>query len=145
MSKHPPKAFAERHRARRRALQALYQWQLNHGSAASIVAQFEEEQDMSIADGEYFRELVQGVIRELDTLDAELSPLLDRALEHVDQIERATLRLATFELKHRIDVPCKVVLNEAVELAKDFGATGGQAYVNGVLDKLARKLRAAEM
>jgi len=145
MSKHPSKPFAERHRARRRALQAMYQWQINALTASKIVAQFEEEQDMSIADGEYFRELVEGTIAHVEALDAALIPFLDRPLPHVDAIERAVLRLAAFELIHRTDVPFRVVINEAVELARDFGAQGGHSFVNGVVDKLANQVRRGEL
>ena len=144
MSKHPPKPFAERGRARKRALQALYQWQITHQPASVIVAQFEEEQDMAIADREYFRALVEGTARNAEDIDQRLATVVDRALEHVDAIERAVLRLACYELLHRPDVPYKVVINEAVELARDFGAVGGHSYVNGVVDKLAHILRPAE-
>jgi transcription antitermination protein NusB len=138
-------ANAERARARRRALQALYQWQLGGGSMRDIIGQFNEEQDMAIADGEFFADLLLGVERELETLDAAITPLADRPVAEIDPIERATLRLAAYELRHRLDVPCRVVINEAVELAKDFGAVGGHGYVNAVLDKLARSERQAEM
>lgn len=138
-------ANAERARARRRALQALYQWQLGGGSMRDIIGQFNEEQDMAIADGEFFADLLLGVERELEALDAAIAPLADRPVAEIDPIERATLRLAAYELRHRLDVPCRVVINEAVELAKDFGAVGGHGYVNAVLDKLARSERQAEM
>jgi transcription antitermination protein NusB len=145
---HPRKTggqFAERARARKRALQALYQWQITGQSAEIIARQFFEEQDMSIADSEYFRELLLGVEREAPALDEALQPLLDRPLAHVDAIERAVLRLAAYELKNRLDVPYRVVLNEAIDLAKDFGAEGGHTYVNGVLDKVSALWRAAEL
>ncbi len=138
-------ANAERARARRRALQALYQWQLGGGSMRDIIGQFNEEQDMAIADGEFFADLLMGVERELEALDAAIAPLADRPVAEIDPIERAALRLAAYELRHRLDVPCRVVINEAVELAKDFGAVGGHGYVNAVLDKLARSERQAEM
>lgn len=138
-------ANAERARARRRALQALYQWQLGGGSMRDIIGQFNEEQDMAIADSEFFADLLLGVERELEALDAAIAPLADRPVAEIDPIERATLRLAAYELRHRLDVPCRVVINEAVELAKDFGAVGGHGYVNAVLDKLARSERQAEM
>lgn len=138
-------ANAERARARRRALQALYQWQLGGGSMRDIIGQFNEEQDMAIADGEFFADLLLGVERELEALDAAIAPLADRPVAEIDPIERAALRLAAYELRHRLDVPCRVVINEAVELAKDFGAVGGHGYVNAVLDKLARSERQAEM
>jgi N utilization substance protein B len=146
MSKHPPKRpFAERARARKRGLQAIYQWQITGQPASVIIAQFEEEQDMAIADREYFRALVSGVSGDVEALDNELVKVADRPLEHVDAIERAVLRLACFELRMRPDVPYKVVINEAVELARDFGAVGGQSYVNGVVDRLARLLRPLEV
>lgn len=137
--------FAERARSRRRALQALYQWQITGQSAGTIATQFFEEQDMSIADDDYFRDLLGGVEREREALDAGLEPLLDRPLEQVDPIERAVLRLAAYELKSRLDVPYRVVINEAIDLAKDFGAEGGHSYVNGVLDKAIALWRPVEL
>ncbi len=136
--------YAPRARARRRALQGIYQWQLNDQPMRSILAQFDEEQDMAIVDREYFEDLLLGVEKHLTEIDAGLAQFIDRPLQQVDPIERASLRLAGFELKHRPDVPFKVILNEAVELARDFGAEGGASYVNGVLDKLAGRWRAAE-
>lgn len=141
----PTRPFPERARARRRALQALYQWQIGGGPMRRIIEQFNEEQDMAIVDGGYFVELLNGVETHLEALDAALAPCLDRRLDEVDVIERATLRLAAFELLHRLDIPYRVVINEAVELAKDFGAEGGHSYVNGVLDRLARNTRSAEV
>ena len=141
----PTRPFPERARARRRALQALYQWQIGGGPMHRIISQFNEEQDMAIADGAYFSELLLGVEAHLDELDGAIAPFVDRRIDEIDAIERAALRLGTFELMHRLDVPYRVVLNEAVELAKDFGAEGGHTYVNGVLDKLARKVRSTEL
>ncbi|MFO1493613.1 MAG: transcription antitermination factor NusB [Lysobacterales bacterium] len=141
----PTRPFPERARARRRALQALYQWQIGGGPMRRIIEQFNEEQDMAIVDGGYFVDLLNGVETHLEALDAALAPCLDRRLDEVDVIERATLRLAAFELLHRLDIPYRVVINEAVELAKDFGAEGGHSYVNGVLDRLARNTRSAEV
>ena len=140
----PTKPFPERARARRRALQALYQWQIGGGPMGRIIEQFNEEQDMAIADGAYFSELLLGVEEHLAAIDATILPFVDRGIEEIDAIERATLRLATFELLHRLDVPYRVVLNEAIDLAKDFGAEGGHTYVNGVLDRIARGARQAE-
>jgi transcription antitermination protein NusB len=121
---HPRKVgtqFAERARARKRALQALYQWQLTDQTAETIVRQFNEEQDMSIADSDYFKDLVLGVEREQAEIDQVLQPFLDRPIAQVDPIERAVLRLA-----------------------KDFGTEGGHTYVNGVLDKAIPLWRAVE-
>lgn len=145
MSKHPSGIdLAARSRARRRALQAIYAWQISGSPVRSVIEQFRHEQDMQVADLEYFEDLVHGVEAHRAELDAALAPFLDRGVEQVDPIERATLRLGAYELKHRPDVPYRVVLNEAVELAKRFGAEHGHSYVNGVLDKLAREWRAAE-
>jgi N utilization substance protein B len=110
-----------------------------------IIAQFNEEQDMAIVDNAYFAELLLGVESHLEALDAALDPCLDRRLNEVDAIERAALRLAAYELTHRLDIPYRVVLNEAVELAKDFGGEGGHTYVNAVLDRFARNQRGAEV
>ncbi|HET6914210.1 MAG TPA: transcription antitermination factor NusB [Rhodanobacteraceae bacterium] len=145
MSKHPSGIdLAARSRARRRALQAIYAWQMSGSGVRAIIEQFRHEQDMQVADLEYFEDLVRGVDAHRAELDAGLAPFLDRDIEQVDPIERATLRLGAYELKHRPDVPYRVVLNEAIELAKRFGAEHGHTYVNGVLDKLAREWREAE-
>ncbi|MBX3701122.1 MAG: transcription antitermination factor NusB [Dokdonella sp.] len=135
---------AARSRARRRALQAVYAWQMSGNRIEGIVEQFRSEQDMQIADLPYFEELVRGVARSQAELDALLLPLLDREVARVDPIERAALRIAAYELRERIDVPYRVVINEAVEATKRFGAEHGHTYVNGVLDRLAASLRAAE-
>ncbi|HEU4858007.1 MAG TPA: transcription antitermination factor NusB [Rhodanobacteraceae bacterium] len=135
---------AARTRARRRAVQALYAWELGGNAMHKVIEDFRSEQDMQIADLEYFEDLLRGVEAHCKELDAGLTPFLDRDIERVDPIERAVLRLAAYELRHRLDVPYRVVLNEAVEVTKRFGADQGHTYVNGVLDKLARQWRAAE-
>ena len=136
--------LAARSRARRRALQAVYAWQVSGTPMPSVVTQFEHEQEMEIADVEYFRNLVEGVESKLDELDAKLQPYLDRPVAQVDPIERAILRLATYELLHRTDVPYRVVINEAIEVSKRFGAEFGHTYINGVLDQAAAAWRGAE-
>jgi len=136
--------LAARSRARRRALQAVYAWQLSNNRIDGVIDQFRNEQDMQIADLEYFEDLVRGVEREHVELDAGFMPFLDREVERVDPIERAVLRIAAYELRHRIDVPYRVVINEAVETTKRFGSEHGHTYVNGVLDKLAGAWRSAE-
>jgi transcription antitermination protein NusB len=133
-----------RTRARRRALQAIYAWQMSGANARDIVAQFAHEQAREIADLAYFEDLVHGVGQYVDDLDGALAPHLDRRIDEVDPIERAGLRIAAYELKYRIDVPYRVVLNEAVESVKRFGSEHGHTYVNGVLDRLAAELRAIE-
>lgn len=141
----PTRPFPERARARRRALQALYQWQIGGGSMRRIIEQFGEEQDMAIVDNDYFADLLLGVERELEAIDLAISAHADRTVAEIDPIERGALRLACYELLHRPDVPYRVVINEAVELAKDFGAEGGHGYVNGVLDGVAKGARQAEV
>jgi len=133
-----------RSRARRRAAQALYAWQVGGNPMREVIEEFRHEQDMEIADLDYFEDLLRGVEKHCAELDAGLVPWLDRDMAQVDPIERAVLRLAAYELRHRPDVPYRVVLNEAVEVAKRFGAEHGHTYVNGVLDKAAREWRAAE-
>ncbi len=135
---------AARSRARRRALQAIYAWQLSGNRIDGVIDQFRHEQDMQIADLEYFEDIVRGVARSHAELDAAIAPFLDREAERVDPIERAMLRIAAWELRERLDVPYRVVINEAVETTKRFGSEHGHTYVNGVLDKLAGIWRSAE-
>ena len=134
-----------RKKARAAALQALYQWQLTAQPAQDIERLFLSDDNLAGADGEYFRELVQGVPAHRDELDAKLAPHVDRKLDEVDPIERAILRIGAYECAYRPEIPYRVVLNEAIELAKRFGAEQGHRYVNAVLDKLAAQLRAAEI
>ncbi|MCK4742688.1 MAG: transcription antitermination factor NusB [Sulfuriflexus sp.] len=134
-----------RTKARRNVVQALYQWQLSGGNLADIQAQFLSEYDMKKVDVEYFKELFRQVPLHLHELDDHLLPFLDRPVDEVDPVERAVLRLATYELEFCLDVPYRVVINESVELAKRFGAEHGHKYVNGVVDQVAKKLRAVEM
>lgn len=136
--------LAARSRARRRALQALYAWQLSGSPIAAVIEQFRHEQDMDIADIEYFEDLLRGVDSHCAELDAGLLPFLGREVAQVDPIERAALRLGAYELRYRADVPYRVVINEAIETTKRFGADYGHTYVNGVLDKLAGEWRKAE-
>ncbi len=133
-----------RARARRRALQALYAWQMSGGEVGQVIAQFAHEQAHEIADLEYFDDLVRGVVKHRVALDEALAGYLDRTVEEVDPIERAVLRLSAYELIHRPDVPYRVVLNEAIEIAKRFGSEHGHTYVNGVLDKAAAEWRPVE-
>ena len=134
-----------RTRARRRALQAVYAWQISGASARDIVTQFAHEQAREIADLAYFEDLVHGVETHLATLDAALAPHLDRTIDEVDPIERAALRIAAYEFARRQDVPYRVVINEALESVKRFGSEHGHTYVNGVLDRLAADLRGVEV
>ena len=136
--------LAARSRARRRALQALYAWQMSGSSMTAVIDQFRHEQDMEVADLEYFEDLLRGVEKHFAELDEALKPYIDREVSQIDPIERAALRLAAYELKFRPDVPYRVIINEAIEVTKRFGADHGHSYVNGVLDKLAAALRVVE-
>ncbi len=131
-----------RRRARRAALQGLYQWQATRQPASEIVTQFEDEKAHENLDREYFSQILNGVIENVESLDETLTPFLDRPLRQVDPIERAVLRLAAFELSHCDEVPWRVVIDESIELCHAFGAEQGHRFVNGVLDKLAPALRA---
>ncbi|MCG8428024.1 MAG: transcription antitermination factor NusB [Chromatiales bacterium] len=133
-----------RSQARHHAVQAIYQWQMTGQGLAEIKDQFLLEQDTAKFDIEYFDTLLRGVPNNLDALDEHLKPCLDRSIESVDPVERAILRMGAYELVFHPEVPYKVVINEAVEQAKVFGADQGHKYVNGVLDKLARSVRKAE-
>lgn len=147
-----------RHAARELAIQGLYQWQLTGKTATTLEAEFraqvadEDLEDhenwrkvMEIADLALFHELLHNVLRERGDLDAAIAPLLDRRIADLDPIELAILRLGAYELLRRPEVPYRVVINEGVELAKSFGATDSHKYVNGILDKLAGRLRNAEV
>ena len=135
---------AERRKARHYGMQALYQWHMAGAALNDIEAEFRADYDFSHVDLEYFQALLHGVPACVDELDASFEPLLDRKLDDLDPIERTLLRMGTFELRERLDVPFKVVINEAVALAKKFGATDGHKYINGVLDKVAHQLRKVE-
>ncbi|MGD8483947.1 MAG: transcription antitermination factor NusB [Thioalkalispiraceae bacterium] len=134
-----------RSRARRLAMQAIFEWQMTANDPQSIIEQTRKTQNMRNVDDDYFEELVTNITSKVKELDEYIAPLLGRELDEVDLVEKAVLRLGTYELAHRPDVPYKVVINEAVELAKTFGAEQGHRFVNGLMDKLAEKLRAIEM
>lgn len=136
---------AARSRSRRRALQAIYAWQMTGQPMPQVIAQFRSEQDMEIADLAYFEDLLHGIHANLKQIDEELQHFIDREIGQIDPIERGVLRLATYELLFRPDVPYRVVLNEAIEIAKRFGADQGHTYINGVLDHAAAKWRAVEI
>jgi len=133
-----------RTRARRRALQAAYTMQMSGVDARAAIAQFAHEQAHEQADLAYFEDLMTGIDRHQAELDAALQPFLDRDIEDVDQIERAMLRIAAYELRYREDIPYRVVIDEAVRAVKRFGSEHGHTYVNGVLDRAASEWRQAE-
>ena len=136
---------AKRREARQMATQALYQWHMAGHSLNEIEAQFRVDNDFKSVDGAYFSELLRGVPTNKDEIDAVLAPCLDITIEELDPVELAILRPSTYELLKRIDVPYRVVINEGIELAKVYGSTDGHKFVNGVLDKLAPRLREVEV
>ena len=139
-----PKKSGPRSWARRCAAQAVYQWQMTGQSPEQITAQFLADEDLAKADADYFRELAHQAPARAAEIDAALAPFLDRPLALVDPVERAVLRIGGYELLHHPELAYRIVINEAVELAKLFGAEQGHRYVNGVLDKLARAVRPDE-
>lgn len=154
----PSKAQISRHAARELVVQGLYQWQINPRSISAVEAEFRSQtadddmpehenwvKVMSKADLGMFHSLLHGIAADAAELDATFAPLLDRKLEELDAIEYAILRLGTFELMRRPEVPYRAVINEAVELTKAFGAEDSHKYVNSILDKLAAKLRSVEV
>ncbi|WP_298718967.1 transcription antitermination factor NusB [uncultured Oceanisphaera sp.] len=132
---------SERRKARRLATQAVYQWQMTKDNVADIAQQFALEQDTKGVDLDYFRDLLFGVSVHVKELDAVFSPYLSRPLAELDMVDKAVLRLATYELTRREDVPYRVVINEAIELAKAFAADESHRFVNGVLDKVIKQLK----
>lgn len=144
----PPRAkgrIAKRRVARTLLLQAIYQWQVARQNLNEIEAQFQVDNDFSAIDGEYFSAGLRGIAGSVTELDELFAQYLDRPVKELDPVERAILRLAAWEFSERLDVPYRVVLNEGIELAKTFGATDGHKYINGVLDKLAIRLRSTEI
>jgi transcription antitermination protein NusB len=137
---------ATRRMARHYAMQALYQWKMAGANISTIEAEFRTDNDMTNVDVDYFHEILHGVPKHLSDIEATFDPfLVERAQHELDPITRALLQMSTYELVHRIDVPYKVVINEAVSLAKKFGAEDSHKFINGVLDKTAAVVRAAEV
>jgi len=140
----PNKNRTPRHRAREFALQGLYQWLLNNEPASTVVNHIRSAHGFDKADSEYFTELLNGTIAQSVELRETLVPTVDRPIAELSPIEHAVLLLGAWELKNKIEIPYRVVINEAVELTKSFGGIDGHKYVNGVLDRLAGKLRPDE-
>ena len=136
---------SDRSRARRYAVQALYEWQVSGNLPKEIEQQFLIEHQTRKFDRPYFHELLSGVAEQVEELDAKISPLSDRPFAEIDIVEKAILRLGCFELINRIDIPYRVVINEAIELTKTFGADKAHKFVNGTMDKLAEDIRKAEV
>lgn len=136
---------AARRKARRFTVQALYQWQMTGTSLGEIETQFRVDNDMRKTDVTYFHELLHEIPKCINELDGIFGPYLDREIKDLDRVELAILRIGTYELSKRVDVPYKVAINEGIELAKYFGATESHKYINGILDKVAQRLRVLEM
>ena len=134
-----------RRRAREFALQAIYQWLVNESAADTLLAQLKEQKEFPKADQALAEALLRGVIANADALRELVTPFLDRKMKELSPVEHALLLLSAFELRNHADTPYRVIINEAIELAKSFGGTDGHKYVNGVLDKLAAELRPAEI
>lgn len=137
-------AKSSRRRSRELALQGIYQWRLTGGDEAQIEKQIREEKGMGRYDAEFFSKLLRGVLAQHAELEVAVSPHLDRALTELSPVEFSVLLLGAYELSYHPEIPYRVVINEAVELAKTYGGTDGHKFVNGVLDKLAAQVRAAE-
>ncbi|HZX28415.1 MAG TPA: transcription antitermination factor NusB [Telluria sp.] len=145
MGKKAERSSRARSLSRRLALQALYQWQLTGQSGVELLDQYASDEGYPQVDADYFAGILRGVTGAGESLDATLGALIDRPVAQLDPIEHAVLLIGAYELKNNLDIPYRVVINEAVELTKSFGGIDGHKYVNGVLDKLAARLRATEV
>jgi N utilization substance protein B len=141
----PSKNRTPRHRAREFALQGLYQWLLNNEDATTVVNNIRAAHGFEKADADHFAALLYGAIKDSVALREAFAPLIDRGVNELSPIEHGVLLIGAYELKNNLEIPYRVVINEAVELTKSFGGIDGHKYVNGVLDKLAPKLRADEV
>jgi N utilization substance protein B len=145
MSEGKTPAKSQRHRARELALQGIYEWRLSGKSASLIEKGTLEEKSLGRYDTEFFGQLLRGAIAQHEALGARIAPHLDRKLEELSPVEYSVLLLGAFELTQHPEVPYRVIINEAVELAKTFGGSDGHKFVNGVLDKLAAQVRVVEV
>jgi N utilization substance protein B len=141
----PNKNRTPRHRAREFALQGLYEWLMNHESVRTIEAHIRQAHGFDKSDTEHFNTLLTGAVKQADELRAGLAPLIDREISQLSPVEHAALLIGAYELKNHVEIPYKVVINEAVELTKSFGGIDGHKYVNGVLDKFAAQMRDTEV
>ena len=134
-----------RSNARKKAMQALYQWQMSGNDLSEIEAQFHEEQNMEKVDVDYFSALLHEVPAQVNSLDELIAKYSDRKDSELDPIEQTILRLSAYEIKNRIDIPYKIIISESLTLSKLFGSDKSHAFVNSVLDKLAKDLRKVEI
>lgn len=138
-------SISGKRRARKLAVQALYQWQMSQHELPEIEAQFRCANNMDKVDAPYFCRILYGVPAQIDSLQAQLIPFLDRRIDEINPVELSVLRLGAFELLHCPEIPYRVILEESVQLTKEFGSQEGYRYVNGVLNNLARQVRALEI
>ena len=138
------KKIKPRRQARCYAMQALYQWHLNATLPSDLITHFEQDNDILDADVNYFKMLLEGTISHVADIDATMTPFLDRPIVELNPVELAVLRFSVYELKYHLDIPYRVVINEALEVVKQFGSDQGYKYVNAILDKIAPTLREAE-
>ncbi len=131
--------------ARKNAVQAIYQWQMTGQNLNDIENQFLQEGRLKNAQRSYFTELFHGIPRDLDIIDQAMAEFVDRPIEKIDPVERAVLRVSVYELLNKLNVPCRVIINEGINLARCFGAEGSHKFINGVLDKVAMQKRKSEM
>jgi N utilization substance protein B len=139
-----PEHLATKRRARKRLVQALYQWQMNESPANEIINQFLTEQDMGKVDQEFFQNSLKRIIHDMDTIKSDIEPLMERSTYAVGEVEKAIMMIAVFELKNHPETPYKVILNEAIELAKQYGGDGAHTFINGTLHKASKNIRPLE-
>ncbi len=144
-SKRLPEPLARKHRARKRLVQALYQMHYNDLSARTVIEQFLEEQDFAKVDTEFFKQALRYIEANRSDIEAIIDPHLGRDKSALGAVEYAVLNMATYELLKHIETPFKVIINEAILMATEFGAEGGHTFVNGVLTQVAKDTRASEM
>ena len=144
MNQSYPTTYAAKRKARRFAVQGIYEWQMSANPVHEIEARTRADNAMHKVDIGYYHELLTQVVAQRDDLDALLIPALDRELSALDGVELATLRLGAYELQAHLEIPYRVVLDEAIELAKHFGGADSHKYINGVLDRVANEVRQAE-
>ncbi|WP_154224105.1 transcription antitermination factor NusB [Marinicella rhabdoformis] len=144
-NKRLPEPLARKHRARKRLVQALYQMHFNDLSAKTVIEQFLEEQDFAKVDTEFFKQALRYIEANRSEVESIIDPHLGRDKNAIGAVEYAVLNMATYEFLNHIETPFKVIINEAILMATEFGAEGGHTFVNGVLTQVAKKTRAAEM
>ena len=144
-NKRLPEPLARKHRARKRLVQALYQMHFNDLSAKTVIEQFLEEQDFAKVDTEFFKQALRYIEANRSEVEAIIDPHLGRDKNAIGAVEYAVLNMATYEFLKHIETPFKVIINEAILMATEFGAEGGHTFVNGVLTQVAKQTRSSEM